>query len=135
MPRWPAASSTTPRACPTANAVRTLAPKYSSSMASASGWCSSSSSPTRAWMSASRRSSGTPGRVSITPSSTACSREPDAAHDAVAGARGAGIDAEHKHGQTFCAAARTPPAPGRARTERSLSRARRQRNPRPVLLF
>ena len=97
MPRWPAASRTTPRACPTANAVRTLAPKYSSSIAIASGACWSSSSPTRAWMSASRRSSGTPARVSITPSSSARRREPRLCDHAVAGAGGARVDAENDH--------------------------------------
>ena len=37
MARWPAARMTTPRAWPTANAERALAPKYRSSTATASG--------------------------------------------------------------------------------------------------
>ena len=71
MSRWPAASMTTPRACPTAKAERAFSPKYRSSSATASGSYSSISSPTRPWMRASRFAGSSPGGVSTTPPSSA----------------------------------------------------------------
>ena len=62
MPRWPAASMTTPRAWPTANAQRAFCPKYRSSTATASGSYSSISSPTRSWIAARRCAGVEPGR-------------------------------------------------------------------------
>ena len=130
-------SITTPRAWPTANADRALAPKYRSSSATQSTACSSISSLTRAWMAASRRSGAAPARRAMTPPSWASRRPPRRSDHAVAGVRGAGIDAEDEHVKTgFCVADRTPPrvgspscprpslpSPVRARAERCASRS------------
>src|SRR6185503_447958 len=74
MPRSPAATSTAPRACPTANAVETFWPKYRASSATASGSWVASRSCTRWYRTARRRSGGTPARVVMTPPSSAASR-------------------------------------------------------------
>ena len=116
MPRWPAASSTTPRAWPTANAERTLAPKYSSSTATASGRCSSSSSPTRAWIAASR-AAGVGRRRGLDHAAVERHQPPALARDdAVARVGGARIDAEddHLHGGDSARAAGRLPRVGRA---------------------
>ena len=73
-----ALSMTTPRAWPTANAERALWPKKTSSTAIADGLCSEIRSQRRAWIRASRRSSGSWEDAVMTPPSSAASFRPRA---------------------------------------------------------
>ena len=99
MPACPAASTVTPRACPTANALRAFWPKKRSSTATASGSCSSIRWHTCRWM---LDEALLERLVRLGVQDAAVQRRERAAareHHAVAGVRGAGIDAEDDHHQ------------------------------------
>ena len=89
---------TTPRAWPTAKAVRTFWPKYSSSSATASGSCSASSASTSAWIVGQPPLVREARRASRSRRRRAPPARPSRARDhAVAGVGQAGVDAEDDH--------------------------------------
>ena len=71
-----AASSTTPRAWPTANAVCTFLEKNSRSTATSAGWWRAISSSTRVWIASSRSGNVVSGEVTRQPWSTSRTRPP-----------------------------------------------------------
>src|SRR3954452_621562 len=75
-PALAAATSTTPRACPTESAMRASAPTYDSSRATASGACSLMSAATASWIVFKRRTVSCPAGVDQHPCATSLRRPP-----------------------------------------------------------